>query len=87
MCFISNSDGELGGKIFGGEVTELTEITLLPEDVTSWVDVWAGITWDYRIVLQLKGNDGNVYTLLSASRPVGMPYLIICDCQTLILMG
>ena len=72
FVFYINSDGELWeARFFGGEVTELTEITLLPEDVTSWVDVWAGITWDYRIVLQLKGDDGKVYTLLSASRTAG----------------
>ena len=71
-CFYTNSLGELWeARIFGGVATELTQITLKPSGVTSWVDVWAGFTFDYRIMLQLKGNDGNVYTLISKSRPSG----------------
>lgn len=71
-CFYTNSLGELWeARIFEGEVAELTRITMLPEGVTSWIDVWAGFTFDYRIILQLKGNDGKVYTLVSKSRPSG----------------
>lgn len=88
FVFYINSDGELWeARFFGGEVTELTEITLLPEDVTSWVDVWAGITWDYRIVLQLKGSDGNVYTLLSKSRPSGYSLLEYLNVKPIKVFG
>ena len=88
FVFYINSDGELWeARFFGGEVTELTEIILLPEDVTSWVDVWAGITWDYRIVLQLKGSDGNVYTLLSSSRPSGYSLLEYLNVKPIKVFG
>ena len=71
-CFYTNSLGELWeARILHGQVTELTEITQKPDGVTSWIDVWAGFTFDYRIILQLKGNDGKVYTLVSKSRPSG----------------
>jgi hypothetical protein len=72
--FYTNSAGELWeARIFEGEVAELTEITMKPSGVTGWQDCWAGLTFDYRVVLQLKGDDGKVYTLLSASRPSGYP--------------
>lgn len=72
FCFYTNTLGELWeARLFEGEVVELTEITQKPSGVTSWVDVWAGFTFDYRIVLQLKGDDGQVYTLISKSRPSG----------------
>ena len=75
-CFYTNSLGELWeARIFQGEVTELTHITQKPDGVTSWIDVWAGFTFDYRIVLQLKGDDGIVYTLVSKSRPSGYSLL------------
>lgn len=71
-CFYTNSLGELWeARVFEGEVIELTQITLKPDGVTQWIDVWAGFTFDYRIILQLKGDDGNVYTLISKSRPSG----------------
>lgn len=71
-CFYTNSLGELWeARILEGEVVELTQITLLPTGVTAWLDVWAGFTFDYRIILQLKGNDEKVYTLMSNSRPSG----------------
>lgn len=90
-CFYTNSLGELWeARIFEGEVTELTQITLLPEGVTSWIDVWAGFTFDYRIILQLKGNDGKVYTLVSKSRPSGysnLEYLRVNDVRVTGLIG
>jgi len=71
-CFYTNTAGELWeARVFENEVIELTQITMKPTGVTSWLDIWAGRTFDYRIVLQIKGNDGKVYTLLSASRPSG----------------
>ena len=71
-CFYTNSAGELWeAKILGGVVVELTQIPNKPSGVTSWLDVWAGFTFDYRIILQLKGDDGIVYTLPSKSRPSG----------------
>lgn len=82
-CFYTNALGELWEvRILEGVVVELTQITLLPTGVTSWEDVWAGFTFDYRIILQLKGNDGNVYTLVSKSRPSGYSlneYLSLSD--------
>lgn len=72
FIFYTNASGELWEADFvSGEVTSLTQITKLPVGVTSWLDVWAGVTWDYRIILQLKGNDGKVYTLVSSSRTSG----------------
>lgn len=71
-CFYTNTIGELWeARILNGVVAELTQITKKPSGVTSWEDVWAGFTFDYRIILQLKGNDGKVYTLPSKSRPSG----------------
>jgi len=71
-CFYTNSLGELWeARLLNGAVAELTEIPQKPTGVTSWVDVWAGFTFDYRIILQLKGDDGMVYTLPSKSRPSG----------------
>lgn len=72
FCFYTNAVGELWeSSILGGEVVELTQITKKPVGVTSWEDVWVGFTFDYRIILQLKGDDGIVYTLPSKSRPSG----------------
>lgn len=72
FVFYTNAEGELWeARVLGDEVVELTQITLKPEGVTGWEDVWASLTFDYRVVLQLKGNDGNTYSLLSASRPSG----------------
>lgn len=71
-CFYTNTLGELWeAQILGGVVVELTQIPNKPSGVTTWLDVWAGNTFDYRIILQLKGDDGIVYTLLSKSRPSG----------------
>ncbi len=75
-CFYTNSEGELWeARIVDYEVAELNQITMLPTGVTSWIDVWVGTTFDYRIVLQLKGDDGKVYTLISKSRPSGYSFL------------
>lgn len=72
FVFYTNAEGELWeARVLGGEVVELTEITLLPDGVTGWEDIWASRTFDYRICLQIKGNDEKVYTLMSASRPSG----------------
>lgn len=74
--FYTNTAGELWeARILDGEVSELTQITLLPSGVTTWIDCWAGLSFDYRIILQLKGDDGKVYTLVSASRPSGFSML------------
>lgn len=70
--FYTNTAGELWeAQILNYEVNELTQITKLPTGVTTWIDCWAGLSFDYRIILQLKGDDGKVYTLVSASRPSG----------------
>lgn len=70
--FYTNSLGELWeARVLNDEVAELTEITLKPSGVTGWEDVWATLTFDYRVALQLKGDDGNVHTLMSYSRPGG----------------
>ena len=70
--FYNNTDGELWeARVLDGEVEELNEITIKPEGVTEWSDLWAGFSFDYRIMLQLKGDDGKVYTLMSKSRPGG----------------
>jgi hypothetical protein len=72
FVFYTNASGELWeARVLNDEVIELTQIILKPEGVTGWVDVWATLTFDYRVSLQLEGNDGNVYSLLSASRPSG----------------
>ena len=72
FVFYTNASGQLWeARVLDDEVTELTQITLLPEGVTGWLDVWASLTFDYRVSLQLKGNDNNVYNLMSASRPSG----------------
>ena len=72
FCFFVNTSGELWeARIHNDTVQEITDVTELPAGVTSWSDVWAGRTFDYRIALQLKGDDGNVYTLMSKSRPSG----------------
>lgn len=72
FVFYTNASGELWeARVLNDEVTELTQITLKPDGVTGWEDVWASLTFDYRVVLQLKGDDGNTYSLLSASRPGG----------------
>lgn len=74
--FYTNAAGQLWeARILNGAVSELTQITLLPSGVTTWQDCWAGLTFDYRVVLQLKGNDGKVYTLVSRSRPSGFSML------------
>lgn len=76
FVFYTNLDGELWeARILDDELTELTQITLLPDGVTAWEDVWSTLTFDYRIALQLKGDDGNVYTLMSNSRPSGFSLL------------
>lgn len=70
--FYTNSLGELWeARVLNDEVAELTEITLKPSGVTGWEDVWATLTFDYRVALQLKGDDGNVHTLMSYSRTGG----------------
>lgn len=70
--FYNNTDGELWeARILDGEVEELNEITIKPTGVTEWSDLWAGFSFDYRIMLQLKGDDGKVYSLMSKSRPGG----------------
>lgn len=70
--FYTNASGELWeARILNDEVAELTEITLKPSGVTGWEDVWATLTFDYRVALQLKGDDGNVHTLMSYSRTGG----------------
>lgn len=70
--FYTNADGELWeARVLNDEVAELTEITLKPSGVTGWEDVWATLTFDWRIALHLKGDDGNVHTLMSYSRPGG----------------
>lgn len=74
--FYTNSEGELWeAQMLNGEIVGLTQITLLPEGVTSWTDIWAGRSFDWRIILQLKGDDGKVYTLVSKSRPSGFSTL------------
>ena len=80
FVFYTNAEGELWeARVLNDEVTELTQITLKPEGVTGWEDVWASLTFDWRIVLQLKGDDGNVYTLLSSSRPSGFSLIETFD--------
>lgn len=83
FVFYTNAEGELWeARVLNDEVTEFTQITLKPDGVTGWEDVWASLTFDYRVVLQLKGYDGNTYSLLSASRPSGFTlneYLILSD--------
>ena len=72
FVFYTNASGELWeARVLNDEVTELTQITLKPDGVTGWEDVWASLTFDYRVVLQLKGNDGSVHTLMSYSRTGG----------------
>ena len=72
LVFYTNSSGELWeAHVVNYTVTELIKISIFPSGVTSWLDCWASMTFDYRIQLQLKGDDGKVYTLLSTSRPSG----------------
>ncbi|QRN86039.1 hypothetical protein JR334_02050 [Clostridia bacterium] len=72
FCFYITNAGTLWeSRIFDGIVQETTQITELPIGVTNWLDVWAGRTFDYRVVLQLKGDDSNIYTLMGKSRPGG----------------
>ena len=88
FVFYTNAEGELWeARVLDDEVVELTEITLLPDGVTGWVDVWASLTFDYRVVLQLKGNDGNTYSLLSASRPSGFSLLEYVNLSKISGMG
>lgn len=88
FVFYTNASGELWeARILNDEVTELTQITLKPEGVTGWEDVWASLTFDYRVVLQLKGNDGNTYSLLSASRPSGFANLEVFEYKARVNTG
>lgn len=76
LVYYTNSTGQLWEAIvLNGVVDSLTQITLLPTGVTGWLDCWAERTFDYRIMLQIKGDDGNVYTLMSKSRPSGYSFL------------
>lgn len=76
LIYYTNTAGELWEAILlGGAITELTQITMKPTGVTGWLDCWAERTFDYRIMLQLKGNDGKVYTLMSTSRTSGYSIL------------
>lgn len=73
LFFYINNSGQLfEGNITGDfKVGSISEITMKPAGVLSWSDVAAGRTFDWRISLQLKDNNGNVYTLLSKSRASG----------------
>jgi len=76
LLYYTNSSGQLWEAIIlNGEVSELTQITLKPTGVTSWLDIWAGRSFDYRVMLQLKGDDDKVYTLISKSRTSGYSLL------------
>lgn len=85
LVYYTNSTGQLWEAIIHeGAVDELTQITQMPTGVTGWLDIWAGTTFDYRIILQLKGDDGKVYVLPSVSRPSGynnQEYLTISDIE------
>ena len=86
--FYTNSLGELWeARVLNDEVSELTEITLKPSGVTGWEDVWATLTFDYRVALQLKGDDGNVHTLMSYSRPSGFLNLEYLQLTSIKLSG
>ena len=88
FCFYTNTLGELWeSSILDGEVVELTQITKKPVGVTAWEDVWVGFTFDYRIVLQLKGSDGNVYTLLSKSRTSGYNNMLYLALKNITVTG
>jgi len=59
----------LNGKIFyrqfiGGEWKDAEQVAMGPSDV-EWVDISASRTWDYRIVLQAKDSNGDVYEIYS----------------------
>lgn len=72
FIFYTNTLGELWEvQMLDGVVQYLSKINRFPSGVTAWLDCWATLTFDYRVMLQLKGNDGNVYTLPSKSRPSG----------------
>ena len=72
LIFYTNSLGELWeAQLLNEEIQYVSQILLLPPGVTKWLDCWATTTFDYRILLQLKGDDGKVYSLLSDSRPSG----------------
>ena len=79
LIFYTNTSGQLWeAQLLNGVVSYMSIISPKPAGVTSWIDVWASLTFDYRIQLQLKGDDEKVYTLLSKSRPSGfsiMEYL------------
>ena len=88
FVFYTNAEGELWeARVLNDEVTELTQITLKPDGVTGWEDVWASLTFDYRVVLQLKGDDGNIYSLLSASRPSGFSLFEHLEYKTKVVQG
>ena len=76
FIFYTNTEGQLWeAQLLNGEIIYLSRISNLPEGVTSWEDCWASLTFDYRVVLQLKGNDGKVHCLFSSSRPSGFSLL------------
>lgn len=76
FIFYTNTLGELWeAQLINDEIIYLSKIDLFPEGVTSWEDCWASLTFDYRVLLQLKGSDGKVYKLLSKSRPSGFSIL------------
>jgi len=88
LLYYTNSTGQLWEAIIHeGVVDELTQITLLPIGVTSWIDIWAGRTFDWRIILQLKGDDSKVYTLISKSRPSGYSFLERIELNNVVISG
>lgn len=88
FVFYTNASGQLWeASILGDEVTALTQISLKPLGVTGWIDVWASLTFDYRVLLQLKGNDGKVYELISKSRPSAFSLLEYAYSKKVTLSG
>lgn len=88
LIFYTNTTGQLWeAQLLDGAISYLSIISMKPAGVTSWVDCWASLTFDYRIQLQLKGNDGKVYTLLSKSRPSGFTVMDYMYCGKIAAEG
>lgn len=76
LVFYTDSQNRLWeSAIINGAISYVTQITNKPEGVTGWLDCWAERTFDFRITLQLKGDDGKVHILMSTSRTSGFSTL------------
>lgn len=60
-------------QLIGGTWYDAIEVTMAPTGVL-WKQVAAGRTWDYRLVIQLLGDDGNLYELYTRHGGFGKAY-------------